>query len=70
MKIVIDGEEIDILYKQIRVDALLEKVGLDPFNDRLVLVDASRRKMVEYCCLADVVEVFENMCFTTYKLND
>lgn len=69
MKIVIDGEELDIPYKRIRVDALLEKAGLDPLKDRLVLVDASRHKMVEYCCLADVVEILDNMCFTTYKMN-
>lgn len=66
-RITIDGNEFDIPYKQIMLSGLFEKAGLDPLKDKLALVDVDRRKMVEFCCLADVVEIFEDMCFVTCR---
>ena len=65
MKVTVDGNEIDTQVKQIKVDALSEKAGLDPLKNRLMLVDAQRRTIVEFCCLADIIEIFEDMTFTT-----
>lgn len=67
MKITVDGDELEIPHKRIRVDALLEIAGLEVGKDRLALVDAGRRKMVEFCCLYDVIEIFEGMCFVTCR---
>lgn len=65
MKITVDGNELEIPHKRIRVDALLETAGLDPLKNRLVLVNSDRRKIVEFCCLMDIIEIFEGMCFVT-----
>lgn len=63
MQIIVDGEEIEIPYKRIRVDALLKKAGLEPGKDRLILVSSTRRKVTEFCCLHDIVEISQGMCF-------
>lgn len=63
MKITVDGNEFDIPYNRIRLDALFEKAGLDPLKDRLVLVSSTHRKITEFCCLHNVVEISEGMCF-------
>lgn len=47
------------------VDALLEKAGLDPLKNRLMLIDPQRQTIVEFCCLADIIEIFEDMTFIT-----
>lgn len=65
LKIIVDGNEIDIQAKWIMVDALLEKARLDPLKNRLMLVDAQRKTIVEFCCLADIIEIFEDMTFIT-----
>lgn len=70
MKIIVDGEEFDIPHKRIRLDALFEKVGLDPLKDRLVLVSSTHRKVIEFCCLHDVVEIFQGMCFTSRRARE
>lgn len=62
--IIVDGEYKNIPHKRIRVDALFEKLGLDPSKERLALVDPDRHVVVEYCCLHDVIELFPGMCFT------
>lgn len=64
MIIIVDGEYKNIPHKRIRVDALFEKIGLNPTTHRLALVDADRHTVVEYCNLHDVVELFPGMCFT------
>lgn len=63
MKIIVDGEEFDIPHKQIRLDALFKVAGLDPLKDRLMLVNSTQRKMIEFYCLHDIVEISEGMCF-------
>lgn len=63
MKIIVDGEEFDIPYKQIRLDALFKVVGLDPLKDKLMLVSSTHRKVTEFCCLHDIVEISQGMCF-------
>lgn len=70
MKIIVDGEEFDILYKRIRLDALLEKVGLIPDKDMLILVSSIRREVTEFCCLQDIVEISQGMCFISRRYND
>lgn len=67
VKIIVDGEEFNIPHKRIRVDVLLEKVGLIPGKDRLMLIDVEHQKITEFCCLADTIEIFEDMCFYTCK---
>lgn len=67
VKITVDGEELEIPYKRIRVDALFEKAGLDPLKNKLVLVDPERRKMIEFCSLHGVIEIFDGMCFVTCR---
>lgn len=65
-RITIDGEEFNIPHKSIRLDALFEIVGLDPLKDRLCLVSSTRRKVTEYCCLHDMVDISEGMCFISH----
>lgn len=67
MKITVNGDEFEIPYKRIRLDALFEKVGLDPLEDKLALVDPDRRKMVEFCSLHYIIEIFDDMCFVTCR---
>lgn len=64
MIITVDGEEIDIPHDRIRLDALFERVGLDPLKDQLALVD-SREGITVLCCLYVVIELAEGMCFVT-----
>lgn len=66
-RITIDGNEFYIPYKRIMLDALFEKAGLDPLKNKLALVDVDCRKMVEFCCLMDIIEIFEDMCFVTCR---
>lgn len=70
MKIIVDGEEFDIPYKRMRVDAFLEKVGLVPGKDRLILISSTQRKVTEFCCLHDVVEISQGMCFTSRRARE
>lgn len=70
MKIIVDGEEFHIPHKRMRVDALLEKVGLVPDKDRLILVSSTQRKVTEFCCLYDVVEISQGMCFTSRRARE
>lgn len=65
MIITVDGKEIDIPHKRIRLDALFEKAGLDPMEDKLVLIDAERNSTDELCSLHLVIEIFDEMCFVT-----
>lgn len=65
MIITVDGKEIDIPYKRIRLDALFEKASLDPMKDKLVLIDADRNTMEEFCSLHLTIEIFDGMCFVT-----
>ena len=67
MKITVDGNQIEIPHKRIRLDALFEKAGLDPMQDKLALVDPDRQTTMEFCCLHIVLEVFEGMCFVTCR---
>lgn len=64
MIITVDGKEIDIPYKRIRLDALFEKAGLDPMKDQLALVDSSVGVTV-LSSLHLIIELAEEMCFVT-----
>lgn len=64
MKVIVDGNEIDIPHKRIRLDALFEKAGLDPLKDQLALVD-SKEGITVLCCLHVDIEIAEGMCFVT-----
>lgn len=65
MKITVDGQEFDIQHKRIRLDALFELVGLNPMEDKLILVNADLNTTEELCSLHLIVEVFNDMCFIT-----
>ena len=65
MKITVDGKEIEIPYKRIRLDALMEKAGLDPLKDTLTLIDADRGSVDVLFSLHLVIEIFEGMCFVS-----
>ena len=67
MKITVDSNELEIPYKRIRLDALFEKAGLDPMQDKLALVDPDGQTTMEFCCLHIVLEVSEGMCFVTCR---
>lgn len=69
MKITVNGDEFEIPHKRIRLDALFEKIGLNPATHRLALVDPDRHTVIEYCCLHDVIELFPGMCFSIVKDN-
>lgn len=63
MRIIIDGEEFDIPHNRVRLDALFKIAGLDPLKDRLMLISPTQRTVTEFCCLQDVVEISQGMCF-------
>lgn len=65
MIVTVDGKEIDIPHKRIRLDALFEKAGLDPMTDTIALVHADRCIVEQLCSLHLVIEIFDGMCFVT-----